>query len=185
MSIDGEWIGFYLEPTGVRKSPREAPPDCIFPIEANLKVVDGHISGTMTDLRPECERTTVRYVQIMSNRMDFKTLNSWEKHIREHPDGMIRTNVWPESSIEGTIDGDEIIFKKSYLGPCETLIWSSYYEQKNVLKRAYVMYYGRLSADRNLMEGHYKFFSGYDGQVPTYANNYFELKRAELIGTSD
>ncbi|RYG45618.1 hypothetical protein EON79_12210 [bacterium] len=113
---NGIWRGFYRDPRSLRTADADDPTPHDFPIEAHFAVSGDHLTGTMTDLQPVKEFP----YEILFERTKA-TLRPRDRAIgkiviERYPGTIVRSELPPESDLDGRVRGREATWMKTYRG---------------------------------------------------------------------
>ena len=171
MRVDGPWRGFYVQDFLGRAKQGSDVRGGRHPIEAWLETDGSLMSGNMKDLAPVREVPYAEVIESGWQRMGWIDRLKANRYASCHPDCIFRVSLFPDSVVEGHIDGNAVSFAKTYAGPCEHGYINGAVEQITRVTSQTIHYYGELSEDGNLISGTY--------ELPTLnaANQVFELRR--------
>lgn len=173
MSVDGHWVGHYYQDKGPPLSGGTTDlAENTFPIEAWLETSGSRLTGRMTDLQPIQERKYADVVAAESRSLSWFQRWMAKLYLARHPDCICRSSLFPESRLEGTVEGDHVSFTKTYQGPCAYALCSGDVRHVRRIKSQRVDYSGSLQPDGNLITGVYRL-----GGPRQAGRQTFELRR--------
>ena len=119
MGIDGHWTGHYYQDEFDPASSEGDHDRNVFPIEAWFETSGLDLTGRMTDLRPVQEVLYSEWVAIHFESFSRIEQREAKEYIADHPACSYRASLFPESTLEGRFEADQVSFTKTYTGPCE------------------------------------------------------------------
>ena len=157
MSIDGHWVGFFLQDLVRRPGINLADvPENRFEIEAWFETDGDVVTGKMLDLETDREFAYSEWLAGMHDGLPKLKRIERFRYLAKYPNATFRVSGCPDSSIAGVIDGDSINFSKTYCGPRECAIRNGRVESVIRHLGPTVYYFGSLSADGKTLSGSFE-----------------------------
>lgn len=167
MGIEGHWTGHYVQDfPGARAGGQ-------FAIEAWFEEEGQVLRGRMIDLQTTAESLYSEAVQAEKQSMSWYQRLCSKIYVTLYPGCIFRTTLYPESTLEGTVDGNQVSFTKTYAGLCESAVVNERSEKVVKFQNPRIQYQGTLCDDGNLIQGSYVLPSG----RPNPERQTFELRR--------
>jgi hypothetical protein len=174
MGLDGEWSGFYVQNVQDPYNPGdEGDPNHRFEISVHFEQrEDGTLVGAMTDLRTGRVRKLAPAVESVKNRLKWGRRLSLTIRTALEPESTITTDLPSQSFLQGTVNGDEVLFLKHYVGRSTVAFNYRHRQEEFTHTNPPITYRGRLSPDGSTLRGRYEFSATID-----QPGDVFELKR--------
>ncbi len=168
MSIEGEWVGYYLHP--------EEDERC--PILARFEIEGNRLSGTMVDERTSWTYSVREWAD--NPETDPQLRRAYEDFLEQYPDVTHTTTLSPNSLLKGFIRGNKIRFTKHYSHPGWS-IWAATNLETihQVSPPTHLEYIGTLNLEETVINGEWKLSeTGLYGLIKSpQSTGTFRLKR--------
>lgn len=155
--LDGEWVGFYVDPRLTRLSPEGEVEAFTFPIQVVLRQNGDYLEGEMDDLGDDLEMRFRDYFDVSSCTYAPASRQKALSFLASYPDARICFTGKAASLLEGEVRGARVEFVKRYREP-PSYVWK--YGGRSVNGRAEssesVYYRGYLSRDGRSLAGFWR-----------------------------
>ena len=175
MNLTGVWEGHYFhnwitgELVPIDESSRWA-----FPIRLMVTQDGDNLFGSMTDLSSYHEITFREQLELSKKSMTWIQKQNARRVLDSNPDLLIRVELPADSSIEGHVDGREVVFTKTYHGRTSTIWIGRTSETIYKVDSPPVNYFGTLSDEEDLIIGRFDVSMGRDS-----SKGRFQLRRSQ------